>query len=212
MDENRAAQMKAMRFEQGKTNVEIGKFFGVSGERVRQIIGNTGLTFRSRWTEKLARASKLPKSTDEFVGVKSVWHRVFNWTKIHHDVRGRAAKYQRWERMASALLNKHGFKNRLMAYGHPFDIELENGIRIDVKSTRLWKPPSHKGPHSYLAGHAKGGRDCDFFFIFIDEETYFIVPSVGAPKHAIVIPWPPSRKPSKYQQYYKRFDLLKAAK
>lgn len=214
--ETRRNEMLDMRFQQGKTNTEIGVTFGISRERVRQIIGNTGKDFRSRWTlskiNTVNLSSMIRDQLYKLPGVISVWENAFS--EVRHRVKkgGYVANGQKWENKASQILSDSGIENKLMKYHDPFDIITENGVRIDVKHAGKYNPPSYRSVNNYRASNTKKGRSCDFFFVFLNEDVYFVIPSSEVVGDYIIIPYPANKKPSKWHKYYKRLDLLTEAK
>jgi hypothetical protein len=231
--EQRKRDMEKLRFEDGwtlrKIADEIGKRYGtiISRERVRQIIGNTGNDFRKEWTRKLIRSGRVRFShhseLKDAPGIRREWMAV--WGQERHEARGGGfnAIGQRFEEKASTILAQNGISNKLMPYRHPYDIEVEGGVRIDVKRTtvNMLNAPSQKcASNTWSVPHLKSGEDCDFFFVFVPDDTYddgwtyFVIPSFEVRKHArntrIRIPHPNSgQKVSKWTKYHRRIDLIK---
>jgi hypothetical protein len=217
---DRYSEMLKMRSEL-LTYQDIGNRFGISRERVRQIIGNTGRNFRLNKTIELSKNFDLTKLNTEEIGnlpgLKKVWENVAK--SVHHVNNGQGSKF---EELANKLLKDNGIENVMMGFRHPFDILTKNGKRIDVKHTdfdvlscpsQKYSPASH-----YSICHLKGGRDCDFFFAMVPDKeeligyAVFIIPSNLVPKSEetrIRIPWPPSNKPSKWHEFHERYDLLR---
>ncbi len=222
----RNQEMYKMRYVDGMTLNEIGKVKGISRERVRQIIGNTGREFRSNWTKELIQSRKvhLAHWTDlkNAPGVKREWQRV--WGQERHEVRGGSPEVGFYfEELASVILAENGVSNMLMPNRGSYDIEAENGARIEVtvSNTDVSKMssqnkcvyPTFSIPHRY--------NDCDFLFAFIPDKqeegeyTYYIIPiyeliHLQGNDPRIRIPHPPmSQKKSKWHQYHKRIDLIK---
>lgn len=211
---------------EGKTLGEIGIFWGISRERVRQIIGNTGREFRREWTKSIAEGKiSFMKHRDQLsgvVGVKKVWKEM--WGNFRHSAIGGAVKSgQEFEERAYGILLANGVENSLMPNSFPFDIKTSSGLRIDVKVTNndvsRHASQNYLGP-VYHTGRTKSGKDCDFLFVFVPDEnektgyTYFVIPGfelhhLRGDAH-IRIPWPAkTNRVSKWHKYHKRLDLLK---
>ena len=209
----RNQEMYNLRFTHGKTLQEIASQFGVSRERVRQIIGNTGREFRVNWTKKKFMEYDLEAVSDisSLPGVKSVWQKV--WGSYRHP--NSNSQGIEFEEMGNALLISKGFETKLMPHLHPFDILVNGEIKIDVKHSDFdistLESQNSTGP-TYPISHLKGGKDCDLFLVFVplgEEYSAFIIPSYEvAGLDKIRIPWPSGKKPSKWHKYLNRFDLL----
>lgn len=208
----RNEDMKKLRLEQGMSNTDIADMYGISRERVRQIVGNTGRMFRNEWTEKLAVGYDLESVEDikTLPGTQRVWKSL--WGKFRHKAKGGHIEIgQAYEEKASKILRSMGIPNKLMPTHHPFDILLDNGIRIDVKKSEfdMSSLPTQKcASPTYPISNMKYGEDCDFFFVFVPDAV-FIIPSSEIQVDRIRICYPQmGRKPSKWTQYKDRFDLL----
>ncbi len=218
-----------MRFEGGKSNTEIGQYFHISRERVRQLIGNTGKLFRKNWTiakinsGDINLADMTRSEVKELPGLTSEWLRRFEKTRHRIKTGGYAKRGHDFEDRASKILSDAGINNKLMSFRHPFDILIDGRIKVDVKSVFVSasKYPSQKcvSP-AYAISNLKSGKDCDFFFAFVPDPTepsgftYFVIPSFEAFDYAstskIRIVWPVlGQKFSKWEKYHKRLDLLK---
>lgn len=219
-DENkeRRENMIAMR-DSGMTLSQIGEAHnGLSRERVRQIIGNTGhKAGEIREADISETLLSIPEMTNSEI------QQVFNISKsrisktrskTRHAIEkdsspGVGAKWEEW---VSGELNKHGINNELMPYGHPFDILTESGIRIDVKfsNTRADFMAS-SGCVSPTYHFSIQNRNSDFF-IFVADEQVFVIPVSELPKKSttIRIVYPPmgKKKLVKYAKYKDRWDLL----
>jgi hypothetical protein len=212
--------MVSMRFDKGLTLAEIGKIYSLTRERVRQIVGNSGHILRVNWTKRKLREIDLRKITRDdlknITGIKYVIKKAFSET--HHKVKkGDTGVFygEMAEEYVRNLLCELGVQNRLMPYGHPFDILTDCGKRIDVKSaSKKIKPPSQKA-HPYYnisINKKKRGNYADFFVIVIEMRTVYIIPSKDLSENFgfIRIFYPPNlAKTSKWTQYINRFDLLK---
>ena len=100
---------------------------------------------------------------------------------------------------------------------HPFDILLDNGIRINVKSAWSGRiPPSQIGkcinPSYHFNLLCNKLNNADIFILVIpDTKDMFIIPADILPKSVtnITMCWPTARPEiGKYQKYLNRWDLL----
>lgn len=223
---SRVEEMRRLRVVEGWTLKKIGQEFGgISRERVRQLIGNTGKYFRREWTERYIDDGRpQPKhysEMDNAPGLKKVWQE--RWSEFRHEAKSGAVLIgQEFEEWISMLLDEHGIKNKLMPNHHPFNILTESGIRIDVKSSNLDArdlPSQHCVSPTWCFAHFKRGRDCDFFVACcpdqeeLDGYTYFVIPAHEfnhtREDYVMRIPWPiMGQKDSKWTKYHQRIDLL----
>lgn len=224
--ETRKQDMWKLRFIDGLTLQAIGTKYGISRERVRQIIPDTGRFFRRKWTEEYIRLHGNVETYHDLKnvrGVRNVYTR--NWGQTRHRaISGRNQLFaQYFEEKTNKILTDNGIENKLMPYLCGYDIETSSGIRIDVKASRMDVSKMATQRHNYPCWQLpemKSGRDCDFFFCFLPDEseedgfTYFVIPSfefydlqIGS---RIRVPWPRmSQKPSKWHKYHKAIDLIK---
>lgn len=221
----RNQEIKNLRFIKGLSLQSIGDKYGITRERVRQIIGNTGRQFRRKWTTELKSSGAVkPKHWTEIrdgkmPGLKRVW--MDGWGDERHIAKsGNAKIIQKFEMRASSLLTGIDIEHKLMPYLYPFSILTANGIKIDVRVTHVdsSKLPSQtrcKYP-TFAVPNLKSGKDCDYFIVFIPEGrgyTYFVIPSFEVYRMRydarIRIPWPKlSNKISKWHKYHERIDLI----
>jgi hypothetical protein len=179
-EQKRNKEMKALR-DKGKSLQEIANIHGVSKERVRQIIGNTGRIYM-----------------DKTSGT--------TWSSL--DI-GTTA-----ELMVSNKLKKHGIKHTLTPAHTSYDILLENGIKLEVKSAyRNVTPNNSARSHTYkfLVKKNQKGDYCDFFVFYIYKtNSFFVVPNSEIRTiSAIYITDPcPKRYKPKWHDFKDRFDLL----
>lgn len=220
---NRKQKMISMRNEK-KTLQEIADKFGITRERVRQIIGNTGgEAIKKRMDDKLDFVKSNPQKTNseliEDLRVKfgaGLGKLFFNIrSKTRHAIDGGALQLGvEAEIIVSEKLNSLGIKHQLMPHHHVFDIQLENGKTVDVKS-RINQSiaPSAAGrlktpQWRFVARKEKKGNYTDFFILYIwATKDFFVVPNEDVHNDQIVFCWPP-KKPSKWHKYHNRFDLL----
>lgn len=229
---DRNDEMRALRYQHGWKLQAIADKYGISRERVRQIIGNTGFINQqddatARWAKRERRAARKaekkqrlldeirsPENTHrtntelaEMLGVRAqiiadnradLWHVVEpnSWVGVG----------QEWETWVSNRLTTLGIGHRMMPPSHPFDILLDNGLAIDVKSTSC--KMGFGGPETpfrvVLRNYSRGV--CDFLIAVIREhETAFIVPTEQLPKYFISLYL---HTTSKFNQYREAWHLI----
>lgn len=214
-NQTRRDEMRAL-FAEGKTKEEIGKIYGISRERVRQIIGN-GLSIAKKVRhEKIkAQAAQLAETYTASeaaeilnISVGLLWEIApGNRFKISDEnPNSSVAKGDKWENIISEKLNLMGMENELMPHHHPFDILVKERVRIDVKSRHSFTTDS-KGYQGYTFNIRKVDN-ADFVILVITEtETYFIIPLSKKTSHSIRIQVDPKRS-SKYEQYRNNWNLI----
>jgi hypothetical protein len=218
--------MRLMRDFAGLSLGEIGsKFGGLSRERVRQIIGNTGnipLSSRTDKVERIRSSDYIQTNHDVAdtlgISVSTVGkYRVGLPKRIANDKSaGRIG--QVWEEWAVGILSDMGMKCEVMPPKNSGYDLIVNGWRVDVKACLTPKKspsimdkvinPAYRFGVNKPIGEARG----DFYlFIIADTKEVFVVPHDVVPPgtEQVVFCWPTAR-PSigKYQKFHNRFDLL----
>jgi len=220
----RNAEMSRLHFEEAWTLQEISNKYGVSRERVRQIIGGSNGGRRAA-SEKIELPNDPSLSAKElFSFCENKLQRVMKsviQNKIahkHHTVSsGKSIEVgQAGEVDVHNKLESLGIKNELMSFGSPYDILTESKIRIDVKTCLT--ESRHGGASTYF--HFSTRKDikttCDFFVLYaIKYNRFWVIPSSAIPNiNAIYIKSNDGRgwRDAKYKEWNKyenRFDLLK---
>jgi len=210
----RKKQIISMRFEKNMTLQEIGNYWKITREMVRQIVGNSGAGYKQkRLEEAVSRlTNKTNEQVKELLGISTASVAKYRRNTRHAIASGNLEMGTRWEEIVSKILLDNGIRNKLMPHMHQFDILLDNGKRVDVKAaSKPLNPPSAKGSPFFVFGTKKPrrGNYCDFFIcVVVETVDLFIIPFDEAPKDMIRLTWPKNKKPSKYYQYHNRFDLL----
>lgn len=221
IDTARTDEVRRLRYDQKWTLAEIGKKLGISRERVRQILGNTGYGFKRSvekeiainspdlTTAELADILEIPKSSVSSYR-RGIRHRI--------DLTSSAGVGSLWEERAAERLNSLGYATELQPHGAPFDILVNGKCRIDVKvCLKQNHSPSLVYIKSPLWGFSirENRNDTDFYiFIIGPTEDFFVVPSTETPdarlyKSGVRFVWPTSRPTmGKYQKFHNRFDLI----
>ena len=228
--QNRIQQMKVLRFEKHFSLQKIADTYGISRERVRQILGNSGpsyggftsshvdLDLRKQTARELCGLSNYEVA--KRLGVSSQTVSNYRGDKRHEISRG-TASYSGFvaEEFVSSYLYEKGIPNKLMSLNHSFDILLFNGIKVDVKycakivnnSPSRLKFGSLISPMWRFQIKKDRKNDCDFFICVTKEWEIFVIPFNTIPPKAnmIFFCWPTLRPEiGKYQKFKDRFDLL----
>lgn len=216
---DRNTEMQRLRAS-GASLQGIADIYGISRERVRQLVGNTGyLVARTqrRNLENLSGSDLEKLTRDEAMQKykKSCgWGIAQKLGNIHHVNNGLGNKA---EELVNQKLIDVGISNRMMGFKKSYDIQLDNGLRIDVKSAKIpQKSPSQRDISPvYNIHNIKQGQDCDFFIIVLpagfDDPTpqFFIVPSSHFyHTQSIKVTYPGTKRKVWIEEYHNRFDLL----
>ena len=197
---------------------KIGIFFGVSRQRIEQIVGNTDniktKAFRIKKAVELQDldVTKTTQEIKEITGRYSV-----NWFGLRHPASSGNAKlgYDA-EEFVSKVLTDNGIPNKL-TNSRPIDIILDNGLKLEVKSRSKSQPTKTSKNFYYfplIRDVVKGTAD---FYILVINEDCFVIPSSDVPGHGgIGFVWPKTTSKqgrfSNWTEYHNRVDLLKGVK
>lgn len=233
----RANKMMYMRNVELKTTREIADEFGISRERVRQIVGNDP-TIRAKRNEKFSRY--IQESTDktneelakELGRAEGYVSNRRNGTrhKINGDANSPFAVGAKWEEWVAERLNERGFSAKLMPPKNPYyDILVNDIVKINVKASTLYVTAKSIALRSKTKLRKFGLHNfhfekdiCDFYAcVVVDESgnTLFIIPTKDIPSYSrngkygycFGFPYPPIYKKSKYIKYLDNYDLIKEA-
>lgn len=110
-----------------------------------------------------------------------------------------------YESIGLKILQERGYKVENMSTGHPFDLLVNDNVKIDVKSS---KPHHYNGNRNHTFGIHKRYSSCDIYlFIALDEEgeieRQLVIPSAHLRVVTLCI-----GSNSKYNVYDKRYDFL----
>lgn len=208
----------------GYTLQKIAVKFGISRERVRQLIGNSGyMAFDLMHKEREAVVEKSKDlTTPELLKKLGISSGSLPKRNYHHPIENSDSSTYRGnvaEVRAAEIIRQHGLTAELMPLQHPFDILVNGSIRLDVKSAHkpLTSPSILRRSTSPMWKFkvGKNSRDkCDFYFCIITEtEDVFIIPSkdVPASMQFLVFCYPTERPEiAKWQNYHDAYDLLEA--
>lgn len=197
----------------------IADKYGISRERVRQIIGNTSFTAtfsktRKNWAIYEENKNESNSALSKMMGISK--HRVSSIFRRYEPIRhkldlGDVKKGYETENIVSQKLLSLGIKNTLMPNFHPFDMLLDNGLKVDVKSSNPISCSVKTSQYSFRTRKYEKGNYCDFFILYlIDVKEFFVVPdSVAGGIIRFAFPEAIHGRKSKWLQYHNRFDLLK---
>ena len=225
--EDRKLEMLSLRHDDNWTYDKIAIKYGISRERVRQIIGNTGRVgargpaprkARSVVTNALVADAYSDLTNDQVLEMGYTANDMQFRAKTRHASRNKSSTMgARIEEWVSAELTKRGVNNSL-TNSRPFDIILENGKTVEVKSRHKTNP------------ECSDGRFDDFYFFVLDRYKYstqspradyyiavvvregkkypFVFPKEIVPPSGVIgFRWD-SRK-SKWFDFENRFDLVR---
>lgn len=215
---DRKQTMKDMRHKQLMSLQEIADQYGISRERVRQIIGNSGKGYKTQRQINIVRGNA-DKTNSELkallgIGVSGRYARVR--AEARHPIEGgQAALGKIGEDVVSQKLHDNGIKHRQMPHHHPFDILLDGGKKVEVKtafSEFVSNPKQKSTQYRFGVGKNKKGNFCDFFICYIEPTgDFFIIPNkkIGM-IDSLYITWPTqARSWAGWEEYHNRWDLLK---
>lgn len=216
--EERRNEMSLLHRQQGWSMQKIADKFGVSRERVRQIIGSSNgarrelaSKFEYKPNPNMTKKEMLRDIRQSFLPIKSVARDLIG--KIHHAVSGNGTVYKgnSGEMAVSEKLNSLGISNQLMPLHHPFDILVKGSVKVDVKTaTKKWK--------GYYRFHIRKAEksDCDFFIFYsMEDDIFWVIPFSLLPKVQIAYIRAEKKRGraknsnlDELEKYKDRFDLL----
>lgn len=111
------------------------------------------------------------------------------------------------ESFVDTLLKQKGYSTRRMPQNHPYDILLNDNIKIDVKASRLYRG---KNGSFYAFNLEKEYPTCDVFILVAikdDNKKIYVVPSVAVSGQVQISIGGTN---SKYNIYLERWDFIDA--
>ena len=115
-----------------------------------------------------------------------------------------------FEKRASELLKSMGFEVRRMSQNYPYDLLVDDCVKVDVKASRLYKGADG----SFYSFHLdKPFAVCDFYLLLTVNDDDTIGRRMVVPSYMVLSTSQISmgEHKSKYHQYTDRFDLLETA-
>lgn len=233
-DKERTKEIRELRFKQKWTLNKIAIFFGVSRERIRQIVGNSGNIGRNKVLPKVARRIMADKELQDKISLEDTNKEVIEKLGISNGVIFRLRRGTRHahaseqtaygmsiEEEVSRILISHGIENKLMPTNHPYNIELADGRRVEVKSRKSTIMRTESGKQNFYFSlfhdskrNNKASDRAEFFILVLPNDYgLFVVPSCKIPERtkgiSFCYPEGEGTRKSKFWQYRDRFDLLK---
>lgn len=200
----------------GKTYQEIGDLFGLSRQRIHQILNNNKIycTYKllddDNWLKETVNFTNSELSELTGVDIKLV-------SRKRSGIRHKCAHIGVWakgilaEEWASQYLQDNGIDNQLKNFRADYDILALGNVRIDVKSSNPLSNPNTINPQYVFSYNNK--QDVDLYFCVLwDTKDVFIFPSdiMRKVKSSKRFVWPSnSDKINKHNsQYHNRLDLI----
>lgn len=111
-----------------------------------------------------------------------------------------------YELIAEESLKKLGFTTSLTSMGHPYDILVNNSVKVDVKSCL---PSFQKGSRIHVAGLNKKQQTCDIYIIYcLSEDGITIEKELVIPSHHLTGTTLNMGRNTKYDAYSERYDYI----
>jgi len=217
--DTRNDEIRRLRFDEGWTNTRIGEKFGISRERVRQIIGNTGnLAHKMRMDSRSDYILSQPHKTNgELSEELGVGRATISGERSHvrHAIEfgtDAARTGFAWEEWAHDYLFQNGIDNVLQNFRAPYDIIALDNVFIDVKvATKPCQTSPFLKSTQYHFQPNNRHNEADIYMLIIGPtEDVFIVPAKKIENMGHVYFCWPSKRPEigKLQKYHNRLDLI----
>jgi hypothetical protein len=222
----RLSEIQNLRLNEKWTLDKIGILYGMSRERVRQILGNTGniaesfINISAGKKEMLSfvAINETDKTTQEFASKYHVHKGVAMaaWRGLRHKIKEGSCAGLGFaiENFVSEELLKNGINHQL-TNSRDVDAILDNGKTIEIKSRHC---PCKKmtSKNFYFFPLERSIKKChpDYFILVVvieDKKDIFIIPKEYIPSHGGVgFCWPTTFLPahSIYSGFHNRYDLL----
>lgn len=112
-----------------------------------------------------------------------------------------------YEVLAAELLQSMGFEVRRMAQNFPYDLLVDDCVKIDVKASRLYRG---KLGNFYSFNLEKSFSTCDFYLLFAVSDDEKIVRMMVVPSNHVISTNQISvgEHRSKYYKFTDRFDMI----
>jgi len=222
----RNKEMKRLRFVEKWTADKIAIYYGISRERVFQIVGRGKIDGINRVNPVAARITQDNKiiqdnlkkmkhlTTREALKVLGIKGKQLNWSGERHATNNiNMKKGMKIEEDVSKVLDSLGIKHEL-TNSRPFDIILDSGATVEIKA----RFKTHKNKYSKNLWFFNIQRNTcaknkmpDYFILVIVRENkniYFVIPREDVDVKNISFCYPPNTRAKKWVQYQDRFDLL----
>jgi hypothetical protein len=110
-----------------------------------------------------------------------------------------------YEAITCSLLREKGYQVEKMSTNHPFDVLINNSVKVDVKTAR---PSILRGSRVHAFGITKKHGSCDLYITVALNEEDEIEKFLIIPSHRLQVVTLCIGQKSKYDVYNQRFDLL----
>lgn len=217
--QKRNDEMNTLRWGKSWTLQEIADEYGISRERVRQIVGNSGYKNAKTKRNKAATLANSYMINDDIAQALGVSVPTVSKYRrgTRHAIKG-SNLYVGVEKEESyaKTLESMGMNVELMPHSHKYDA-IVNGYRVDFKycGTEYNPPSMHKSKYPRWRFNVRSGEkrdDCDFYFCVTANDDVFIIPSLLVPRtmNHLIFTYPRGRTgmAAKWQLYKDRYDLL----
>lgn len=220
-------EMVELRTEENWSLQMIANKFGLSRERVRQIIGNSGSRYGGFHHGSLDPSDReliinSPDKTNDQLAIETgASQSVISSLrgKTRHAIKESDTPLSigfRSEELVSSLLSEMGIDNELMPCHHPFDILANGNVRVDVKTSG--KVHNDRMVSPQYAFHVRGSKkrqDTDFYICLTsDTMDAFIIPASAIPESLLQVTfcWPRALRKHRdcidWRPYHNRWDLI----
>jgi hypothetical protein len=212
---DRNKEMHRLRFEELLPLSQIGKKFGVTRERVRQILGNTGNGFIRRRHERqiLSQPEKSTSMLAKDLGLNN--HTIYNYrANTCYKKSGNPGICDEQVNHISDKLYNLDIDHIKVCKKLHYHIVIYPNIKISVRvATKRWEAPSLKFASPAYRFRVHGLENVDFIiFVIAKTEDFFIVPqSEIFARDTVAFCWPCNNttgRGSPYRKYHERWDLL----
>lgn len=217
----REEEIRCLRYKEGWPLQKIADAYGLSKERIRQIVGNTGNMANEIWRQNFKEVASDPFLTNQELAEmfnvspstvsnhREGWHIAGGKSNLTTNTNYVYRIAQEMERM--------GLDVELMPLHHGHHILVAGKIKIAVRVSKGCIPPSQAGrlinPVYHFNLRNRIGKEPIDFYILITWATndVFVVPADAIPdgQGDIGMVWPTARPEiGKYQKYHNMFSLI----
>ena len=224
----RKSHMIYLRQNELWTLQEIANLYRISRERVRQIVGNTGVR---PYNPKKAAQDQIIRASSDKTNSQLERELGVNKSQIYKARSGMRHKIEdTLESTHSGFMGEEKFKRdaeargysvELMSFRHQFDAMVNGSVNCDVKiATVPLETPTHKKQQminpiwNFSIGKKKKWKEVDVFpCLIFPLNLWFIVPAehirAGGIRENIRFVYPHSgRGPTSFQKYENRWDII----
>lgn len=225
-NQKRNDEIRRLRFDEKWSITKLGVYFGVSRQRIHQIIGRTGRIAENKLTTRKGSHYQQVKEAKDIIEEysESTAKDIRKITGIpigiisearaglrYYPSKGNSARGMKIEDYVSDVLRANCIENSTTLRSRPFDIILADGRTVEVKS-RFMPSKSTKTENFYFFS-IRNAEKPDFYILVVvdgNDKDVFVVPSEIVASTGVGFCWPATeRSRGRITQYHNRFDLLK---